>query len=153
MFGRKMLQAKSGLKIGLDKFRMAKPISSIAEVLTMIKSFNTIITVNFSNFTKNNYTVNQIQLSVYSMSDQLVAEQTTPLSSPILITPEKVVPTDIAFSVNGTSALQVAFKGTSLNDLFNFLSNNPKGLGKQLKVKGFVVAEGIKVNVDQIINV
>lgn len=153
VFGKKIIQAKDGLKISLGKFRMEKPISSLAEVFTMFKSFNTIITVDFSNFTKNNYTINQIQLEIYSMSDQLVASQASPISSPIVVKPQVVSSADVVFAINGTSALQLAFKGTSLNDLFNFLSNNPKGLGKQLKAKGFIVAEGIKVKVDQIINV
>ena len=146
VFGKKLLDAGKQLKVSIGKVTPQTQLSNFLQVASALQSsLDVSINVLLNNYSKHTYTLDQIQVSLYSPSGRLIAEQVKPLNNSVVIPPSATQTLPISFKINSLSALQTAFEGTSFDDLWNFLSKAPGGLGKKLIAKGTVRAEGFNV--------
>lgn len=135
------------LRIGVDSFSFPKlNLSSLfSEVIT-----NVIIGIN--NFSASTFDIQQIGIEVFSESGQLVAEQKSPLSSPIKIEPNMYNTFPLTFLISSHNIRKlIKESGGSVNVGANYLTSGNYGI--PLHLKGFVVAEGLSIAIDQTIEV
>ena len=135
------------LKIGVDSFSFPKlNLSSIFNEILV----NVIIGVN--NFSPSLFNLEQINVEVYSQSGDLVAEQKSPLLSPIKVQPNRynTLPLTLLISSHNVAKL-IKESGGTVSVGASYLTSGSYGI--PLHLKGFVVAEGLSIAIDQTIQV
>ena len=131
------------LKIGLADFQFENfNLSSLFSDVTAH------VQVSIDNFSKSVFTIEQIKVDVYSESGQLIAEQTEPLSRKrsILSNQKNVLPLSFLISSNKVKTL-IKQSGGVVKLGANYLSSGDYGI--PIHLKGFIVSEGISIDINE----
>lgn len=114
--------------------------------------------VQIKNFSPTSFTVDQVKLGLYTKGGSLLASQKAPLASPITVPANQNSETKLDFNIATTGVLKlfaesgIVPKGASLADLVAAVTALTSLKGVAVKLKGFFVSEGFKVDVDELIN-
>jgi len=140
----------SKLKVTVDKITFPISLSSVTDL--MGGSLIITVNVNIGNYSTVPYTINQISIDAFTEKGTPVATQLSPLAVPVTISPNanNVIPIQYKIGYNNIIALlqdSGILSAPSITDLItNFALT--QSIGAKINLKGFVVAESIKVNVD-----
>ena len=135
------------LKIGVASFKF--------QDLNLTSFFSDVtadIGVSIDNFSKSVFSIEQFKVDVYSENGQLLAEQTEPLTRTLRIkgNQKNVLPLSFLISANKIKMLIKQSGGVAKLGA-NFLTTGDYGI--PIRLKGFVVAEGISIDINENITV
>ena len=144
-----------------QKFQHAKKLqTSVTDVIIpqKLKLQNVLgdtiakILLSISNFSPSTFEVQQIQINIYSDSGKLIAEQTEPLTSPIVITPSQIsqLRINVVFTPLKMQTL-IREAGGFAQVLANKASKGIYGI--TLQVKGFALVDGFATAINKTITV
>ena len=143
---RKYQHAKR-IKVALDRYSF--PELKLSNLLSDI-----LFQVNLSigNYSSSQFSVEQVSIEIFSPSGLLVAEQKEPMSEPLILKPNKntVLPLTFLMASHRVSDL-IRENGGAANVGANYITSGSYGI--PLHLKGFVVAEGFKITIDEEIQV
>jgi hypothetical protein len=161
-FYNKAKNAKN-LEPGIAGFKLKVQIRNVGDLILLFSDIASLsvpaeITVSIKNFSSSEYTVSQMKVDIFTESGQLLAGVDKPLSGSVKIIPADttLIPIDYNLklnalislaqkaSVNGSSGQEQAY-----NLLMNYVSSGK--IGVNIVAKGFIVAEGIQINIDETI--
>ena len=137
-------------------FAGVKITGSITQI--MAGSLPIIAGIKINNYTDETYTLQQLYVELYKPTetkggeDTLIAAQTAPLAETFIIQPSKDNDKNILhipFTISTGAFIKEMGKGTTLQDILNWYSGGK--LGKKIKLLGYLVAEGIKLPLDTIL--
>ncbi|MCB0396826.1 MAG: hypothetical protein KDD36_09245 [Flavobacteriales bacterium] len=144
-----------------NKFRHAKRLKFDVQSFSfpdglklsnIVKDVDVLINQAVANFSKTPFQIEQLNIEVFSPSGKLIAEQKAPLEQPIQIKPNQTTVFPIRFTISPQNMLRLIKEaGGVLTVGANFLSTGEYGI--PLRMKGFVDADGITVDIDQNITV
>lgn len=138
----KKFRHSNRLKVRVRKFKLMNLSSEI----------DSNIVLEIGNFSKSTFKINQVSFEVFTQSGEILARQKAPLQNPITLQPNQNNIIPIAFTINRYVALSELKKiGGTSSVIANFLTDGKHNL--KLNLKGFVVAENIKININQTLNV
>jgi hypothetical protein len=135
------------IKIGVEgvSFPRLKLTNLIGEIATSIK-------LNIGNFSPSKFEIQQISIDVYDQQGNLIAEPQNPLSEPISIAPSQNNIFPLTYLLSAQKLKQIIRNaGGVANVSANYLTTGNYGI--PLLLKGFVVAEGLKVDINEKITV
>lgn len=130
------------LKIGVQKFRLLN--LSLTPVSNIILSLG-----NFSNST---FIISQIKVNAYTVSGQLLAEQTTPLAQAFTLLPNQNSTLPLSFTIDATTVLNALASIGGLSSVAaNYITSGKYGL--PIVLKGFVEVENIQIPIEESITI
>lgn len=135
------------IKVSVDKFRF--PDLKLQNLITDVLTEVTVIIGNFSSTTFN---IEQINIDVLDETGQFIAEQKNPLPQAIQLLPNKNNALVLTFLISPQHIRQLIKKaGGAINVGTRYLTTGKYGIPLQLK--GFVVAEGFSIDINENITV
>lgn len=135
------------LKIGVDGFNLPK-----LNLTSLFTSVPININLSLNNFSNSTFNIEQIGVDVFSPSGKLIAEQTKPLQEVKQILPNQNNILPLAFLISPQNFKDLIREtGGIANAGANFLTTGTYGI--PIHLKGFVVAEGITIDIDEKITV
>ena len=144
----------------IQKIRHAKrlkfAVSSVKfpklNLSNLFTDIETKVVLLLKNFSSSTFNLEQISIEVFSPSGKLVAEQKTPLKEAFEIKPNKNNELPLTFLIS-SSNLKALIKeaGGIANVGANFITTGEYGI--PLHLKGFVVADGVTIDIDEQITV
>jgi hypothetical protein len=151
-YWRKYRQAQK-LSFGVDGI---KPnVSSVADVSKiLLTGANIPVTLKpvINNYSPSTFKIQQLKLDIYSEDGKnLLGSQNLPLNSTALVQPNSKTVLSLNYSFNPVAFFNSAGRKLGISELVDWYTG--KSIGIKLKLSGFVVAEGIKVNLDQVITI
>ena len=147
----KALQASKRVKPRILSFKPNFKISSLFD-LSNLRTMPVTVRVGLDNFSSETFKLNQVYFELYDREGvTLLANQTLPLSSSIDLKPNATTEIDFQLEVNSGEGLRYFKDGVSLKDILSFTTGGQ--LGKKLLMKGFVVAEGLKADLNEIVEI
>ena len=135
------------IKVGVDgvSFPKLKLTNLIGEIATSIK-------LNIGNFSPSKFEVQQISIDVFDGKGNLIASPQNPLREPISIEPSQNNIFPLTYLLSSQQLKQIIRQaGGVANVGANYLTTGNYGI--PLLLKGFVVAEGLKVDINEKITV
>lgn len=130
------------LEIGVAKFKLVNLSSKIQS--------NLVLTIG--NFSSSTFSVDQINISAYTTTGQLLAQQIAPLPQSILLQPNQNNLLPLAYRLNTPVLLSELKKiGGVSSVLANYLTKGKYGL--PIVLKGFVVSGSIETEIQTSITV
>jgi Sec-independent protein translocase protein TatA len=141
----KAIHAKR-LKFSLDSFEFTNGIS----LTNLASGVPTKVFQKIANFSPSTFTISQINIDVFDQQGNLLAEQSNPLAEgqAIEIAPQKSTILTLSYVLSAQKLKQLAKKsGGVLRIIKRFLSRGDYGM--TIVLKGFVVAEGIKIDINE----
>lgn len=152
--GKKVYDAQK-LKVGLSGLKLK--ISNITDIISgLLSGFSSEITIRLKNFSNSVFTVNQISVDIYALNDVLIANQLIPLNQPINIQPNQNTDLVLSYNITPEGIINILKQVKDTGKNYKALLEDyllTKTLGTQIKAKGFIVAEGFKVNIDELISI
>jgi len=135
------------LKIGIDSFNLPK-----LNLTSLFTNIPVNINLSLNNFSKSTFNIEQIGVDVFSPSGKLIAEQTNPLKEAKQILPNQNNILPLAFLISPQNFKDLIREtGGIANAGANFLTSGNYGV--PIHLKGFVVAEGITIDINEKITV
>lgn len=135
------------LKIAVENFSFPK-----LNLKSLFSDIQTRVTLNIGNFSSSTFDVEQINVDVLDATGQVVAEQKNPLTKGIQILPNKNNQLALTFLISSNNVRQlIKNAGGTFNVGARFFTSGKYGIPLQLK--GFVVAEGITIDINETIEV
>lgn len=135
------------IKINVDSFRF--PELNLKSLFTDIV---TEVTLTVGNFSSSIFEIDQISVDVLDETGELVAEQKTPLAKAIKIKPNQNNALALTFLISSQHVRQLIKKaGGAINVGARYLTSGKYGI--PLTLKGFVVAEGFTIDINEKITV
>ncbi len=151
MFGRKVMNLKklefSGVSLKFTKFP-----KTVIDFLT--SDFIARVILKIQNFSNIDYKIQQSALQIYSKKNNLITSPVKPLENGISLkaNANNEIPIEYSFDYTGLITLiQDNGLANSVSAAFNVIKNFlvSKTLGTEIIIKGFVVADGITLNINQ----
>ncbi len=131
------------LKISIKEFTL--PQLHLSHVLSDILAN---VHIHLSNYSNSTFHIEQINVDVYTPSGKLVAEQAEPLKQAINIRPNKNNTLPLTFYISATNINQLIQEAGGITKATaNYLLRGKYGITFHLK--GFVVAEGIPIDINE----
>lgn len=146
--------ASRGVKL-YKKFRHAQRIKiSVAKfkLLNLSSEIESNIRLQIGNFSESTFNIQQTKFEVFTPSGHLLAYQKAPLKNPLKLKPNQnnIIPID--FKINtGVALSELKRIGGISTVLANMITGGKNGL--KLRLEGFVLAENIKKDINEIIHV
>jgi len=116
------------------------------------------IKVGIRNFSPEQFSLSQIKIDIYSKENSLIAEQTNPMTSPTAITPNGQTFVNLNYKITSLNFIQLLKENGIIPDSFqvaDLLTSWEKiqnlVSSMKLNLKGFFEAEGLKINIDQVV--
>lgn len=135
------------LKIAVENFTIPK--INISSLFTNVP-IN--LTLSLKNFSKSAFNLEQINVEVFSLSGELIAEQTNPLQESKKLLPNQSNLLPLSFLISPQNFKNLIRETGGITSVgANFLTSGKYGI--PLRLKGFVVAEGFKVDINETITV
>ncbi len=146
------ITAVEKLKLSNVSFEFPKNLRDVLSLMT--DSFYSTVTVTISNHSDVNYTVNSIYINVYTLQNNLIAEQTQPLANAVNIPPRKNTEISINYKMDYTTITRL-YKDNNLKFSTQTLRNLLlyQKLNTQLILKGTVSTEGITLPINETIDI
>lgn len=143
---RKFKHAKR-IKVALESYAFPKlKLSSLlSDILFQVN-------LSIGNYSSSQFSLEQVSIEVFSPSGLLIAEQKEPMSEPLILSPNKntILPLTFWMASHRISDL-IRENGGAANVGANYITSGEYGI--PLRLKGFVVAEGFQIGIDQEIKV
>jgi len=138
----KKLRHSKRLRLRVKKFKL----------LRFSKEIDSNIQIEIGNFSASTFRIDQVSLELFTPSGEILARQKAPLFKSIVLKPNQnnVLPIDFAISTS-VAVKELNRIGGVSSVIANFLTDNKHGL--KLSLRGFVVAENVKIDINQTINV
>lgn len=148
----KIKQAKK-LSFGVDSIKPNfKTVGELSKSLLTGGNIPVIVKPLISNYSSSKFKLNQIKLDIYSQDEKtLLGSQSMPLANPIELVPNANNTPAILYTFNPAAFANSAGRKLGISEIIGWYQGKP--LGVKLKLKGFFVAEGIKLNIDEVITV
>jgi hypothetical protein len=140
------------LGFGIDSIKPNFKTSDIISIIAGGGSIPTTVTALIKNFSPATFTIKQMQLDIFSEDGkQSFGSQTLPLSAKKTVDPNSNTPIELKYNINPIAFLDSEGKKLSIQDLAKWFTGQQ--IGVKLLLKGFVVAEGFKVNINEVITI
>lgn len=112
------------------------------------------IMVELSNYSDTALQVEQISIDAFTQKGNKLANQTQPLAAPVSLTPNANTTLFVNYQIDYTNVLALLKDNgilKNIKDALTILKNivSKKEIGTNIKLKGFIVAEGVKVNINE----
>lgn len=141
------LRNSKRLKIGIDGFNLPK-----LNLTSLFTSIPVNINLSLNNFSNSTFNIEQIGVDVFSPSGKLIAEQSNPLREAKQLLPNQNNILPLAFLISSQNFKDLIREtGGVANAGANFLTSGNYGV--PIHLKGFVVAEGITIDINEKITV
>jgi hypothetical protein len=135
------------LKIRVDDFDFPE-----LDLKSLFSDIQAAVVLGIGNFSSSTFNVEQINVDVFSSTGQLIAEQKSPLTKGINILPNKDNQLALTFLISSNSIKQlIKNAGGTLNVGARKFTTGKYGF--PLRLKGFVVAEGFPIDINETIEV
>lgn len=122
------------------------------KLTSLISDVPTSVGLNIGNFSPSDFELSQISIDVYDEQDNLIAEPRSPLSKPIKLKPNQNNTFPLAYLISAQKIKQIIRNAGGIATVgTNYLTSGSYGI--LLKLKGFVVAEGLKIEINETITV
>lgn len=142
----KLLNAKN-LKVDIGAIQF--PTLSLQNLVSDIETTVEVVIKNFSNSVFN---IQQISIDVFSSSGELIAEQKEPIQNVVIIEQKENSSFFLDYLISSSKLRRlIKESGGALLVGSNRLANGEYGI--KLNLKGFVIAEGIKVDINEMVTV
>lgn len=152
LYWRKYRQAQK-LSFGVDS--MTPNIASVADVSKIfLTGANIPVTLKpaINNFSSSTFKIQQLKLDIYSEDGKnLLGSQNLPLNQTAMVKPNSKTVLSLNYSFNPVAFFNSAGRKLGISEIVNWYTG--KTIGIKFKLVGFVVAEGIKVPLDQTITI
>jgi hypothetical protein len=127
-------------------------ISSISGKLdTRASSIGNIVVdarIVLSNYSSERIVLNQAKLDVFTVDEEnLIGSQSQPLGENLYIEPKANSILNLRFNVNPKNLVDTVSNNTNVTQVINYAFGAK--LGKKIKLKGYVIGEGVKVNINE----
>ncbi len=143
----KKYQHSNRLKVGIDSFKLPK--LNLSNLFSDIKAD---VLIKLNNFSSSSFEIEQLNVEIYSLSGKLIGEQEKPLAKTAIVQPNKNNLLPLSFLISSQDLQQLIKEaGGVANVGANFLTTGDYGI--PLHLKGFVVAEGFTIDIDEKITV
>ena len=147
-----LYQRAQRLGFGVDSIKPNFKTSDLISIIAGGGSIPTTVTALVKNFSPATFTIKQLQLDIYSEDGkQSFGSQTLPLSAKKTVDPNSNTPIELKYSINPIAFLDSEGKKLGLSDLAKWFTGQK--IGVKLLLKGFVVAEGFKVDINEVITI
>lgn len=135
------------LKVGVGSFSFPK-----LNLRSLLGDITLAIDITLDNYSSSTFSLEQISIEIYDKLGRLVAEQIAPLTTPFTIKPNKtnLLPLTLEISSHSIAKL-IAQHGGTASVGASYLSSGSYGI--PLKIKGFAIAEGFRIDIDQQIEI
>lgn len=134
------------LSVTVDSFKLMSKLEDI------LSGFTLRFRLNLGNYSNSTFVISQIKIDAFTQADVALASQKSPLAAPISILPNQNNYPEFDFDFSNSGLANLILGGGNLLQMAqNFFVNGKFGM--QIKLKGFVVAEGFKVDINQIVNI
>lgn len=147
----KKSQAAKQLKVTGTKFRIdaqrADILKYVAGTPLPITTFLTI-----SNYSKNSFRLEQINLDIYSIDGVLIASQTLPLNNAVIIKPSENTEFKLLFDVKALVLIKAITKDSKVLEILTSYFTT-QTFGKKVVLKGTVRAEGLSIAINETIDI
>jgi len=135
------------LKIAVDNFRFPK-----LNLKSLFSDIQTAVALNIGNFSSSTFNVEQINVDVFDSTGKVIAEQKDPLTKGIQILPNQNNQLALTFLISSNSIRQlIKNAGGTFNVGARYFTSGKYGF--PLRLKGFVVAEGFTIDINETIEV
>lgn len=149
-FFKKYKAATTSLKFAISGFKLSDyKLKDIPKIL--VSGIDGTLLALVQNFSNQTFNVTQVDVSIYTADNVLVASPKSPMSSAIEIKPNfnNTIPFEYSISSAG---LQALFKGSNVMALLSqYLSN--RTFGKKVYLKGFIISDGIKIDINEVVDI
>ena len=108
--------------------------------------------LNIGNFSPSVFTISQINIDVLDQENNLIAEPQSPISQSIQLDPNQNNTFPLSYLISAQKIKQIIQKAGGIASVgTNYLTSGSYGI--PLLLKGFVVAEGLKIEINEAITV
>ncbi len=142
------------MKFGIDSFKI-NVNSKMDVLLGLVSGYNSTVNAYVNNFSDSSFELEQLSLEIFALDGKtLIAEQTTPLKSSVILNPKGKTALSLDFHIN-TGGLLELLKQIGQNDIKATLEGylKRKELGTQVIIKGFVQAEGFSLDINETMSI
>lgn len=152
--GRKVLNLKKLEYSGIS-FKFEQYPTSVVDLL--MSDFIAKAILKIQNFSNIDYTIQQSALQIYSKKGNLIATPNEPIETGFILKANANNEIPVRYKFDYTNLLTLfkdnglASVSSALNVIKNFFIS--KTLGTDLIIKGFIVSDGITININQTISV
>jgi hypothetical protein len=153
--GRKVLNLKKLEYSGIS-FKFEQYPTSVVDLL--MSDFIAKVILKIQNFSNIDYTIQQSALQIYSKKGNLIATPNEPIETGFILkaNANNEIPARYKFDYTNILTLiedngLASSVSSALNVIKNFFTS--KTLGTDLIIKGFIVSDGITININQTISV
>ncbi|MGB0525282.1 MAG: hypothetical protein ACPGJS_20075 [Flammeovirgaceae bacterium] len=143
-------QASKRLKAEILSIKPELEFNKITDLISL-RSFPIVTRIGINNFSNETFTLNQIYVEAYTPEGEFLANQTMPIPSNVELGPNTTTAIDIKLELNSRNSINFIKEGKRLSDFLRLVAGGE--LGKQVRIKGFIVAEGLKAPIDELVNV
>ena len=145
-FAKKYRHSKR-LKFGVGKIRFPK--LNLSSLLTEIPLY---IELEITNFSPTTFEINQISVDVHDENDTLVAEQKNPLTETLPIHSNKKTSLPLSYAISPQQLTRlIQHSGGIAKVGANFITTGSYNI--PIKLKGFIVTEGIALDINETITI
>jgi len=154
---RKTAQTANMLDFGTPDFKFNIQLSDIVTILTSL-SAPASLSIPVNNYSKNNFTVNQLLAEIYTPSGVLLASQDKPLENAIIIKPNEQTNINLDYTINFAGIVdmvaarrKVESDRTLLRQILREYFTKGE-IGETVIIKGFIIPaelKGIKINLNE----
>lgn len=146
---------RKGVKL-LRKYRHSKRLKLIVEgikfpklnLASLISDISTVVKLNISNFSPTTFKIQQLAIDVYSPDGDLLANPKQPLDRVVEIAPNQNNLFLIPYQISTQKLKKLISESGGVTKVgANYLTTGDYGI--TLILKGFAVAEGFKVEIDE----
>jgi hypothetical protein len=135
------------LKVGFSGINFPK-----LKLSNLISDVPVSVGLNIGNFSPSVFTISQISIDVLDNENNLIAEPQSPLSQSIQLDPNQNNTFPLSYLISTQKIKQIIKKAGGIASVgANYLTSGSYGI--PLLLKGFVVAEGLKIEINQSITV
>jgi hypothetical protein len=135
------------LKVGFSGVKFPK-----LKLRSLVSDVPVSIGLIIGNFSPSVFTISQISIDVFDEENNLIAKPQSPLSESIQLDPNQNNTFPLSYFISAQKIKQIITKAGGITTVgTNYLTSGSYGI--LLKLKGFVVAEGLKIEIDEMITV
>jgi hypothetical protein len=131
------------LKIGVEGFRLPR-----LNISSLISEIHAKVNIGITNFSSSVFSIEQIKVDVYSPSVGLIAEQIEPLKQVHRVRANQKTNLPLSFLISPTNFKKlIKASGGVVNVGASYLTDGNYGI--PIELRGFVVAEGVSIEINE----
>ncbi|NQY68527.1 MAG: hypothetical protein HRT72_12510 [Flavobacteriales bacterium] len=135
------------LSIGIDSFKLPK-----LNLKSLFGNIKASVTIGIKNFSESAYSLEQVKVDVFTLAGDLLGEQSTLLADSVSIVPNEHTAFSLDYSIPSVKLQELLqAQGGVAVVAMRFLDSGKYGI--QLVLKGFIVSEGITIDINENITI